>query len=80
MTDSWKRPDDYKPERYPEQLKLQLNHTTPATPKEFEEWQEKELSWWAERQFTAVIIATIVQISALGFMAAVMLFNQQAFG
>ena len=51
-----------------------------ATSIEFDQWQEKELNWWAERQLTAVMIATIVQISALGFMAAVMLFNQQAFG
>lgn len=65
---------------YEQQLELQLNKTRDATPEEFQEWQEKELSWWAERQFTAVIIATIVQISALGFMAAVMLFNQNVFG
>ena len=65
---------------YEHQLDLQLNKTREATPQEFDEWQEKELNWWAERQFTSIIIATIVQISALGFMAAVMLFNQNTFG
>ena len=65
---------------YEHQLELQLNKTREATPQEFDEWQEKELNWWAERQFTAIIIATIVQISALRFMAAVMLFNQNTFG
>ena len=65
---------------YEHQLELQLNKTREATPQEFDEWQEKELNWWAERQFKNIIIATIVQISALGFMAAVMLFNQNTFG
>lgn len=65
---------------YEQQLSLQLNKTREATPQEFDEWQEKELNWWAERQFKIIIIATIVQISALGFMAAVMLFNQNTFG
>ena len=64
---------------YEQQLSLQLNKTREATPQEFDEWQEKELNWWAERQFKIIIIATIVQISALGFMASVMLFNQNTF-
>jgi len=70
MTDSWKRPDDYKPERYPEQLKLQLNHTTPASPKEFEEWQEKELDWWAEKQIPLVAFMAFVQLFVFGGMLA----------
>tara|TARA_B100001057_G_C22672835_1_gene880605 strand:+ start:732 stop:938 length:207 start_codon:yes stop_codon:yes gene_type:complete len=65
---------------YEQQLSLQLNKTREATPREFDEWQEQELNWWAERQFKIIIIATIVQISALGFMASVMLFNQNVFG
>jgi len=65
---------------YEQQLSLQLNKPREATPQEFDEWQEKELNWWAERQFKIIIIATIVQISALGFMASVMLFNQNTFG
>ena len=66
--------------RYPQQLEIQLNKTVDATPEEFEEWQEKELKWWADRQFPIVWIACFVQLSALGMMAAVMLFNQSAFG
>ena len=66
--------------RYPQQLEIQLNKTVDATPEEFEEWQEKELKWWADRQFPIVWIACFVQLSALGMMAAVMLFYQSAFG
>ncbi len=74
--DSWKRPIEETPRvfRYPEQTELQLNHTREATPEEFEEWQEKELNWWADRQFKAIIIASFVQLSALLFMFSVMWF------
>ena len=58
--------------RYEQQLELQLNKTREATPEQFEEWQETELKWWADRQFIAIIIASIVQLSALGFMFSVM--------
>ena len=64
---------------YEQQLEL---HFTPrdATPEEAQEWQEKELAWWAERQFPIVWIACFVQLTALGFMGAIMLLNQQVFG
>ena len=64
---------------YEQQLEL---HFTPrdATPEEAQEWQEKELAWWGDRQLMFVTIAVIVQMSALAFMGAVMLLNQQAFG
>tara|TARA_Y100001970_G_C14249637_1_gene870828 strand:- start:2553 stop:2717 length:165 start_codon:yes stop_codon:yes gene_type:complete len=39
-----------------------------ATSTEFENWQEEELNWWAKRQLNFVAIATLVQLSALGFM------------
>ena len=39
-----------------------------ATPAEFKDWQEEELNWWAKRQLNFVAIATLVQLSALGFM------------
>ena len=73
VLDSWKRPIEIEvtknlSERYPEQLKLQLNHTTPATPKEFEEWQEKELDWWAEKQLPIVTLMAFVQLFMFGSM------------
>tara|TARA_B100001093_G_scaffold315747_1_gene301231 strand:+ start:823 stop:1083 length:261 start_codon:yes stop_codon:yes gene_type:complete len=76
--DAWKRPsavDDAADvmSGYERQLELQLNKTVEATPKEFEEWQEIELNWWANRQFRFVALATIVQLSCLGFMALVMI-------
>ena len=43
-----------------------------ASKKEIDEWQEKELKWWGDRQLKFVTIAVIIQISALLFMALVM--------
>ena len=64
---------------YEQQLEL---HFTPrdATPEEAQEWQEKELPWWGDRQLMFVTIAVIIQMSALAFMGAIMLLNQQVFG
>ena len=63
---------------YEQQLEL---HFTPrdATPEEAQEWEEKELAWWGDRQLMFVTIAVIIQMSALAFMGAVMLFNQAYF-
>ena len=63
---------------YEQQLEL---HFTPrdATPEEAQEWQEKELAWWGDRQLMFVTIAVIIQMSALAFMGAVMFFNQAYF-
>jgi len=43
-----------------------------ATPEEAEEWQEKELNWWGEKQLMFVAIASLIQLSALGFMFTMM--------
>ena len=60
--------------RYHQQLNLNFKPRD-ATPQEVENWYNTELKWWGEQQFKIIIIATIVQISALGFMAAIMLLN-----
>lgn len=60
-------------DRIEQQLELELNKPRDATQEEIDEWQNSNLKWWADRQFTAIIIATIVQLSALGFMFSVML-------
>ena len=55
-------------ERYPQQLELELNKTVDATREEWEEWQEKELDWWGNRQLKFIAIAVLVQFGALAFM------------
>ena len=50
-----------------------------ATPEEVEEWYQKELKWWADKQFPIVWIACFVQLTALGFMFSVMLLNHYLF-
>lgn len=78
MSDPWKRPtggqDRHLDELwgYEQQLELQLNKTVESTPEQVKEWQEKELDWWAEKQLSFVAIASIIQLSALGFMFLVM--------
>ena len=75
--DPWKRPsavDDAADvmSKYNTQLELQLNKITNATPEEVQDWQEKELDWWGDRQFIFVTVAVIVQLCTLLFMASVM--------
>ena len=78
MSDPWKRPvggqDRHLDELwgYEQQLELQLNKTVERTPEQVKEWQEKELDWWAEKQLSFVAVASIIQLSALGFMFLVM--------
>ena len=55
-------------ERYPQQLELELNKTVDATREEWDEWQEKELDWWGNRQLKFIAIAVLVQFGALAFM------------
>lgn len=39
-----------------------------ATSIEFDQWQEKELNWWADKQLNFIAVASLIQLSALGFM------------
>ena len=39
-----------------------------ATSIEFNNWQEKELNWWADTQLNFIALASLIQLSALGFM------------
>lgn len=50
-----------------------------ATDKEFKEWEEKELNWWADKQLLIVAIAVVIQFSMLGFMFMVMAINETLF-
>ena len=68
MSDPWKRKEQYKETRYPEQLEMQLNKTVEATDEEWDEWQEKELDWWAEKQIPIVAFMAFVQLFMFGSM------------
>ena len=75
--DSWKRElpsavDDAANvmSGYEQQLELQLNKTVEATPQQIEDWQNNELTPWAEKQLPIVAFMSLVQLSALGFMMA----------
>lgn len=68
MTDPWKRDDNQKENRYPQQLEIQLNKTVEATDEEWDEWQEKELNWWAEKQIPIVAFMAFVQLFVFGGM------------
>ena len=68
MSDPWKRKEEYKENRYPQQLEIQLNKTVEATDEEWDEWQEKELNWWAERQIPIVAFMAFVQLFVFGGM------------
>ena len=57
----------------------QLNKTIDATPQQVDDWYENELKVWADRQFPIIWIACAVQLSALGFMAFIMMINQYLF-
>ena len=68
-TDSWKRPIEEKPidPNFAKQLEIVFKPAD-ATPEETQHWYETDLKWWGDRQLGFVAIATIVQLSALGFM------------
>ena len=68
MSDPWKRKEQYKETRYPQQLEMQLNKTVEATDEEWDEWQEKELDWWAEKQIPIVALMAFVQLFMFGSM------------
>jgi len=68
MSDPWKRKENYKENRYPQQLEIQLNKTVEATDEEWDEWQEKELNWWAEKQIPIVAFMAFVQLFVFGGM------------
>ena len=84
-TDAWKRPlpsavDDCANVTcgYEQQLEFVFKPSD-ATAEQVKDWYETELKWWGDRQLSIVAIATVVQISALGFMALIMTLNQWLF-
>ena len=45
-----------------------MNKTVDATDEEWDEWQEKELDWWAERQIPIVALMAFGQLVVFGGM------------
>ena len=39
-----------------------------ATPEQIKEWHETEGKWWGDRALMFVVIASLVQFGAMGFM------------
>ncbi len=68
-----------RPDRYEHQLPLNLDKPRDATPEQFNDWQEKELAPWAEKQLGIVAIMSIIQFTMLGLMGAIMALNQWIF-
>ena len=64
---------------YEQQLELQLNATVDATPEQFNEWQEKELNWWAEKQIPIVAFMAVVQLVMFGGMLLTMILIGEGF-
>jgi len=82
--DAWKRPsavDDAAnvTSGYEQQLELQLNKTVDATPEQINEWQEKELNWWAEIQLPLVAFMAFVQLAVFGGMLLTMILIGEGF-
>ena len=82
--DPWKRPsavDDAANvmSGYEQQLELQLNATVDATPKQINDWQEKELNWWAEIQLPLVAFMAFVQLAVFGGMLLTMILIGEGF-
>ena len=82
--DAWKRPsavDDAANvmSGYEQQLELQLNKTVDATPEQINEWQDKELNWWAEIQLPLVAFMAFVQLAVFGGMLLTMILIGEGF-
>jgi intracellular septation protein A len=50
-----------------------------ATPEEFDEWQQTELNWWADRQLSIVALMSVVQVVVFGLMLLVFYINSKVF-
>jgi len=44
-----------------------------------EEWQENELSWWANQQLKIVAVMSVIQVVMLALMMLLMYMNSRIF-
>jgi len=67
--------------RIPQQLELPLNRTREAAPLEYQKWREED--YWNKMDFDPlvmfVVIPTIIQLTAVGFMLLIFWINSIAF-
>lgn len=67
--------------RIPQQLELPLNRIREATPLEYQKWREED--YWNKMDFDPlvmfVVIPSIIQLSAVGFMLLIFWINSIAF-
>lgn len=67
--------------RIPQQLELPLNQPREATPLEYNKWREED--YWNKMDFDPlimfVVIPSIIQLSAFGFMLLIFWINNIAF-
>ena len=83
MTDPWKRPTEEKTNLDdPKQMKLDFTSSDQktaqqqgirwvpdnATPEQVKEWHDTEGKWWSDRALMFVVIASLIQFGAMGFM------------
>ena len=83
MTDAWKRPTKEKTNLDdPKQMKLDFTSSDQktaqqqgirwvpdnATPEQVKEWHDTEGKWWSDRALKFVVIASLIQFGAMGFM------------
>ena len=74
--DPWKRNKaSTSTTTYPQQEALLLNKPRDATPEEFNEWVETELTLQTNRQFKVIIVATVLQAFSWLCVMAILYLN-----
>ena len=73
--DPWKRNKTSTSAVYPQQEALLLNKPRDATPEEFNEWVETELTLQTNRQFKVIIVATVLQAFSWLCVMAILYLN-----
>ena len=73
--DPWKRNKASTTTVYPQQEALLLNKPTDATPEEFDEWLQTELTLQTNKQFKLIIVATVLQAFSWLCVMAILYLN-----
>ena len=73
--DPWKRNKAFITTVYPQQEALLLNKPRDATPEEFDEWLQTELTPQTNKQFKLIIVATVLQAFSWLCVMAILYLN-----
>ena len=73
--DPWKRNKASTTTVYPQQEALLLNKPRDATPEEFDEWLQTELTPQTNKQFKLIIVATVLQAFSWLCVMAILYLN-----